>query len=88
MALLHSQLGYSRTTLHGLFKRELGRSLGRYIADTRLCAAVCAISAGAKIEFVHSVAGFASRSTFYRRFTGRFGTTPAAFLRSMTVRVP
>lgn len=76
---LASELGRDRSYLATLFRRETGQTLHRYITDVRLDHAARWILQGEKIDAVVLLAGYRSKTSFYRQFKAKTGLTPGAF---------
>jgi AraC family transcriptional regulator, positive regulator of tynA and feaB len=84
-AMLARQLGVSPRTLHRSFSSE-GDSVMGYVRRRRLHEArreLVTAGASARVADVAARWRFADSSHFTRQFRGTYGTTPAAFLRSL-----
>lgn len=82
-ALLARLAGCSPDHLARLFRRHLGQSPGRYVAERRIAAAARALAFGAdSIEAVAQAHGFANRYSFTRAFSRQLGASPARWRRT------
>lgn len=71
------ELGTNRTYLTRDIKKFTGLTFNEYITELRIkYAAKLLTSTNDKLDTVSSIAGFRSRSTFYRAFSAKLGCTP------------
>ncbi|HSW08485.1 AraC family transcriptional regulator [Aquabacterium sp.] len=76
-------VGLSASHLHAEFRRQLGKSPARHLADLRLDAAVAQLRGGtAPIAQIALRCGYSEQSALNRALRQRLGTTPAALRRS------
>ena len=79
-AALAAIAGVGTDHLIRLFRRHLGLSPARHVAERRLASAARALAFGdGTIEEIAEAHGFANRFGFTRAFTRRFGCGPAAW---------
>ena len=62
-----------------LLKRQTGRTFMQLVQESRLARAATLLDAGATAEVAAREAGYANMSFFYKKFTERYGCTPAAY---------
>ena len=75
-------LGYSDAYLRRTFHRAMGVSLGRYITENRLMAAMKALSTTTvSVGEIADAAGYDNVSSFCRAFRRHVGTSPTGFRR-------
>lgn len=74
------EVGVSRTTLLTTFKRYTGQTLGDYITQFRLYAAISLLREGATEYTAATLCGFGETSSLIRTFKRSFGTTPRKYL--------
>lgn len=72
------RLFVTESYLHRLFKRELGTTPAKYIAEKRLYTAQNLISLGEAPTRVYSECGFFDYASFYRSYVRFFGYPPSA----------
>lgn len=66
-----------------LLKRQTGRTFMQLVQESRLARAAALLDAGATAEAAAREAGYANMSFFYKKFTERYGCTPAAYRRRL-----
>lgn len=81
-AALAADAGVSRAHLFRSFQRFYGRTMGEFVRDLRLAAALSALaSSDSTVGEIAHAAGFADHSHFTRVFRRNAGVTPASFRR-------
>lgn len=80
--------GLSRAHLTRAFTRQFGVPPHLYLNAVRLRQAQAAMLAGQPLAEAALACGFADQSHFTRRFKGAVGTSPARWLRQMSVPAP
>ena len=63
-----------------MFRREMGETMGRYLARVRVRRAAALIERGEKIDAASLLVGYRSAATLFRHFQRYFGTTPRQFV--------
>jgi AraC-like DNA-binding protein len=63
-----------------MFRREMGETIGRYLARVRVRRAAALIERGEKIEAASLLVGYRSSATLFRHFQRFLGTTPRQFV--------
>lgn len=74
----------SRLTLQRKFKEDVGIPIGKYIDERLIILAENEILRGTPIAEISEKLGFSDRFYFTRRFTERFGISPAKYLKVMS----
>lgn len=82
-AQVAESVGYDRTYLAALFRRETGLSVTQYILEQRVNAAKSLIAGGVSLSEISGLLGFSSQSHFCSRFRNVTGMTPGEFRRSL-----
>jgi len=83
VADLAAAAGLSASHLHAEFRRQLGKSPARQLADVRLDAAIERLRSSAEpIAQIALACGYSEQSALNRALRRRLGTTPAALRRS------
>lgn len=77
MARLSAESRLSESALYQLFKKELGISPHKYIAERRLIEANKLISEGCPATTASSLSGFSDYSAFYKAYIKKFGVPPS-----------
>lgn len=62
-----------------LLKRQTGRTFMQLVQENRLARAAALLEAGATAETAAREAGYANMSFFYKKFSERYGCTPATY---------
>jgi AraC-like DNA-binding protein len=62
-----------------LFRREVGETIGRYLARVRVRHAAALVERGEKVEAVSLLVGYRSAATLFRHFHRLLGTTPRRY---------
>jgi AraC-like DNA-binding protein len=65
--------------LSRIFRREMGETIGRYLARVRLRRAAALLARGEKIEAVSLLVGYRSTATLFRHFQRFVGATPRQY---------
>ena len=65
--------------LSRVFRREMGETIGRYLARVRLRRAATLLARGEKIEAVSLLVGYRSTATLFRHFQRFVGATPRQY---------
>lgn len=73
------RLGYNRSYLAVIFKRETGQTITEFILNRRVEAAKSLISGGIRLSEIAEMLGFSSQSHFCRCFKEVTGVTPGEF---------
>lgn len=76
------KFGIGTTTLHMIFKANLGISPGEYILRFKLNRSIELLSEGVSVTEAANRAGFNSYSHFIRIFKKRIGTPPHSFIKN------
>lgn len=71
--------GYQRSYFSGLFRRETGVTITRYILEQKVEAAKSLISGGIELSQIVEMLGFSSQSHFCSRFRSVTGMTPGEY---------
>ena len=66
-----------------LLKRQTGRTFMQLVQESRLTRAAALLDTGATAEAAAREVGYANMSFFYKKFTERYGCTPAAYRRRL-----
>ena len=77
-----SQIGISRRSLERNFVLETGMSLGQWVRQWRLLAALRLLGEGQSVSEVAFILEFSSPSSFIALFRRELGTTPGAFFQA------
>ena len=77
-----SQIGISRRSLERNFVLETGMSLGQWVRQWRLLAALRLLGEGQSVSEVAFILEFSSPSSFIAMFRRELGTTPGAFFQA------
>lgn len=77
------KMGYNRSYLAVLFRRETGQTITGFILERRIEAAKSLIAGGIKLSEIAGMLGFSSQSHFCRCFKEVTGVTPAEFRKSV-----
>ena len=80
-AELAAGLGVGRTTLMTAFKHYTGTTVGEYLAQCRLRAAVARLREGLTEQAVAEACGFGDACSLIRAFRRHFGVTPRQYLK-------
>lgn len=78
-----TEVGTSQRTLARIFVSQTGLSFGDWRKKARMNAASVLVAAGHPIRSVASEVGYATSSSFIEAFRQVYGTTPAAFRRTL-----
>ena len=62
-----------------MFRREMGETIGRYLARVRVRHAAALVTRGEKVEAVSLLVGYRSAATLFRQFHRFLGTTPRRY---------
>ena len=73
------KIGYNRSYLAVLFRRETGQTITEFILERRIEAAKSLIAGGLKLSEISGMLGFSSQSHFCRCFKKITGVTPGEF---------
>src|SRR5688572_10490577 len=65
--------------LSRMFRREVGETIGRYLARVRVLHAAALVKRGEKVEAVSLLVGYRSAATLFRHFHRLLGTTPRRY---------
>ena len=77
LSVLCAESHLSESALFRLFKKELGISPHKYIAERRLIEANKLISEGCPATDAASLSGFSDYSAFYKAYVGKFRVPPS-----------
>lgn len=77
--IIARKAGYERSYFSGLFRRETGVTITRYILEQKIDAAKSMISGGIELSRISEMLGFSSQSHFCNRFKSVTGMTPGEY---------
>ena len=73
-------VGYSSHHVQTIFQSYLGQTMGSYLRELRMIAALEYLEEGRSVSEVGKMLSFSSESGFRRRFKNHYGISPKAFL--------
>ncbi len=76
---ISEKIGYNRSYLAVIFKRETGQTITEFVLNRRIEAAKSLISGGIRLSEIAGMLGFSSQSHFCRCFKAVVGVSPGEF---------